>query len=649
MATVILAAAGAAVGGAVGGGLAGVSSAAIGQLAGAALGRVIDQRLMGAGSDVIETGKINRFRLTGSAEGAAQARVFGRVRVAGQVIWATRFQETVVETGGGKGIPSQPKTRSHSYTVSLAIALCEGEILRVGRMWADAVEVGREEFNLRVYTGASDQMPDPKIEAVEGAGTVPAYRGTAYVMIEDLPLERFGNRVPQFTFEVVRATPEHVPEKASDYSKTVRAVALMPGTGEYALATTPVYCSHGDGETRVANEHTPSGLTNFVTSLQDMQEELPQCEVASLVVSWFGSDLRMAECALCPKVEDVAVDGDNMPWQVSGLLRGEAQEVEQLDGRPVYGGTPADAAVVQAIQHMAEVGTNVTFYPFILMEQMANNGLPDPWSDAADQPVLPWRGRITVSEAPGRGGSPDGTPQADAEVATFFGTATAADFQVNGESVSYSGPAEWSYRRFILHYAALCAAAGGVEAFCIGSEMRGLTQVRGLAGFPAVAALRDLAQEVRTLLGDSAKLGYAADWSEYFGYHPNDGTGDVFFHLDPLWADANIDFIGIDNYMPLSDWRDSSEHLDALDGRRPQDVEYLKSNIEGGEGYEWYYPSEEARATQARSTITDGAYHEPWVFRYKDLRNWWGLSHHERVGGVRLSQSTTWVPQSKPI
>jgi hypothetical protein len=27
----------------------------------------------------------------------------------------------------------------------------------------------------------------------------------------------------------------------------------------------------------------------------------------------------------------------------------------------------------------------------------------------------------------------------------------------------------------------------------------------------------------------------------------------VFFHLNPLWAEANTDFIGIDNYMPLSD------------------------------------------------------------------------------------------------
>ncbi len=649
MATVILAAAGAAVGGAVGGGLAGVTSAAIGQLAGATLGRLIDQSLMGVGADAIETGRVNRFRLTGSAEGAAQTRVFGRVRIAGQVIWATRLLETVTESGGGKGAPKKPTTRNFSYSVSLAIALCEGEILRVGRIWADGVEIGREEINLRVYTGVADQMPDPKIEAVEGAGTVPAYRGTAYVVIEDLELGRFGNRVPQFNFEVVRATPEHLAEQASDYSKTVRAVALMPGTGEYSLATSPVYCTQTNGEIRVANEQTPSGLSNFVTSLQDLQEELPNCTAASLVVSWFGNDLRMSECELRPKVEDVAVDGDNMSWRVCGVSRGEAHAIGQLDDRPIYGGTPTDQAVMQAIRHMGSVGTKVTFYPFILMEQMAGNSLPDPWSDAPHQPVLPWRGRITASVAAGRDGAPDGTTQADAEVALFFGTATAADFQVTDDGVTYTGPEEWSYRRFILHNAALCSAAGGVEAFCIGSEMRGLTQVRGSTGFPAVEALRALAQEVRTLLGPDVKLGYAADWSEYFGYHPQDGSGDVYFHLDPLWADPEIDFVGIDNYMPLSDWRDTADHLDRDIWRGPQDVDYLKSNIEGGEGFDWYYAGREARNTQTRTEITDGAYHEPWVFRYKDLRNWWGRAHHERVGGVRQAQSTAWQPQSKPI
>ncbi|CAN0577086.1 unnamed protein product, partial [Ectocarpus sp. 12 AP-2014] len=237
---------------------------------------------------------------------------------------------------------------------------------------------------------------------------------------------------------------------------------------------------------------------------------------------------------------------------------------------------------------------------------------------------------------------------ADIEVGAFFGTASAGDFQIGDGEVTYSGPAEWTLRRFILHYAALCAAAGGVEAFCISSEMRALTQIRGATGFAAVDELKSLAADVRTILGPDTKIGYAADWSEYFGYQPQDGTGDRYFHLDPLWADPQIDFVGIDNYMPLSDWRDEDGHLDAGWGHI-HDPDYLASNVEGGEGYDWYYHSPEARAAQIRTPITDGEHDEPWIWRYKDIRNWWAHRHHERIGGERQAVSTDWVPQSKPL
>ena len=51
-----------------------------------------------------------------------------------------------------------------------------------------------------------------------------------------------------------------------------------------------------------------------------------------------------------------------------------------------------------------------------------------------------------------------------------------------------------------------------------------------------------------------AVVTYAADWSEYFGYHRDDGSGDVFFNLDPLWASPAIDAIGIDDYLPVTDY-----------------------------------------------------------------------------------------------
>ncbi|MGB3245784.1 MAG: glycoside hydrolase/phage tail family protein [Sulfitobacter sp.] len=651
MATILLSATGAAIGGSLGGSLAGLSSVAIGRAVGATLGRVVDQRLLGQGGQAVETGKVDRFRLTSAGEGGAVPQLYGRMRLGGQVIWASDFEETTRVSGGGKGGSPSRETTEYSYSVSLAIALCEGEITGIGRVWADGDEVAPDDLNMRVYTGASDQLPDPVMEAIEGPGLVPAYRGTAYVVMEDLSLGPFGNRVPQFSFEVMR--PQQRDTAGGQYSPAfgIKGVALIPGTGEYGLATTPVnYVDGSNGGRWSANINSPSGKPDFSTSLDALREELPELTAASLVVSWFGDDLRCGACTVQPKVEDAVIEGEDMPWSVAGLGRANAQTITEKDGRPIYGGTPTDASVIEAIQAMNDAGKAVMFYPFILMDQIDGNELPDPYSNALSQPALPWRGRITLSTAPSRAGSPDGTAAADIEVDAFFGTVTAADFTVVNETVSYSGPAEWSLSRFILHYAALCAAAGGVDAFCISSEMRGLTQIRGAGGtFPSVARLRTLAAEARNLLGPATKISYAADWSEYFGYQPTDGSGDRYFHLDPLWADNNIDFIGIDNYMPLSDWRAEEGHRDAQEFDAIYDLDYLKGNIEGGEGYDWFYHSAEARAAQIRTPITDGEHDEPWIYRFKDIRNWWANQHFERIDGVRQAEETDWVPASKPI
>lgn len=644
MATIVLSAVGAAAGASIGGGVLGLSSVVIGRAIGATVGRALDQRLMGAGSAAVETGKVDRFRLTGASEGAPVAQVFGRMRMPGQVIWATNFKENTSTSGGGSKLNPQPSVTQYSYSTSLAIALTEGEISRVGRIWADGTEISRDDITMRVYNGSEDQLPDPLIEAVEGAGTVPAYRGMSYVVIEDLDLAPYGNRIPQFTFEVQRPAPEN--PDVTDLSRAVQGVALIPGTGEYALATTPVYYHDAPGQTRPANINTPTGKTDFATSLEALTEELPNNGSTSMVVSWFGDDLSAGSCTIRPKVEQTAIDGDPMAWTVSGQARASAAEVpKDSENRSVYGGTPADAAVIEGITALHDAGQEVVFYPFILMDQLDGNMLTDPYSGGTGQPALPWRGRITTSLAPGVAGSPDGTAAADAEVAAFFGTAQVSDFTQTPTGVSYSGPNEWSYRRFILHNAHLCAAAGGVEAFCIGSEMRGLTSIRGASGFPAVDALIQLAADVRAILGPTCKIGYAADWSEYFGHQTG---GDVYFHLDPLWTDANIDFIGIDNYMPMSDWRDGTDHADAGYGAI-YNLDYLKANIAGGEGFDWYYSSPEHRDAQIRSPITDGAHGEDWIFRYKDLKGWWSNYHHERIGGVRQAGSTAWEPGLKPI
>ncbi|MEM7057323.1 MAG: glycoside hydrolase TIM-barrel-like domain-containing protein [Pseudomonadota bacterium] len=651
MATVILGAAGAAIGSSIGGSVLGVAASTIGQTVGALAGSVIDQTLLGSGSVAVETGRARSLRLQSSTEGAAVPRCFGRVRIAGQVIWATRYLENVRTTtqGGKSSGQGQRQVTEFSYSISIAVGLCEGPIERIGRVWADGKLLNLNNLNHRIYLGDDEQLPDPKIEAVEGAGNVPAYRGLAYVVFENLPVGRFGNRIPQLNFEVFRNSTGVVTgvEAGTPVPELVRAVCLSPGTGEFALDPTPSRVTFPAGGGRFANINNAAGIPDMELALDQLDSDLPECQSVSLVVSWFGDDLRCGHCRVEPRVEERDRTYAPLPWTVAGLSTATARLVSRSEGRPNFGGTPADGSIIRAIKELSARGKKVVLYPFLLMDIAEGNGLPDPYG-AAEQPVFPWRGRITLDAAPGEPGSVDQTAAATAEVAAFFGTASASDFTITSGAPIYSGPNEWTWRRFVLHLAALAAAAGGVDAICIGTELRGLTTIRSAkADFPAVDQLIDLAAEVKAIL-PGAKITYAADWSEYFGHQPQDGTGDVLFHLDPLWADGNIDAVGIDDYTPLSDWRHSSAHLDQEAGSI-YSLPYLQSQVEGGEHYDWFYASDADRLTQTRTPIADGAYDEPWVFRPKDIRNWWQNQHFNRIDGVREEQPTAWVPRSKPV
>jgi hypothetical protein len=112
-----------------------------------------------------------------------------------------------------------------------------------------------------------------------------------------------------------------------------------------------------------------------------------------------------------------------------------------------------------------------------------------------------------------------------------------------------------------------------------------------------------------------------------------------------MWS---INAIGIDYYAPLSDWRDTGDQLDAALTDNPYRLGYLAGNLARGEAYDWYYADDAARDSQTRSTISDGL-GKPWIFRQKDLWNFWSQRHYERIGGVELANSTAWVPQSKPV
>ncbi|WP_075218263.1 baseplate multidomain protein megatron [Mongoliimonas terrestris] len=627
-----------AVGGAVGAVFGPVGSV-IGQALGGLAGAAVDRALIGGEGRAV--GRLADLSVQTSTEGAAMPRVYGRVRLSGQVIWATRFEEVATsESAGGKGGPT---TTTFAYFANVAIGLCEGPVARVGRVWANGVLLDLTRVTMRVHGGDEAQGPDSLIEAKQGVNGTPAYRGTAYVVFERLPLDAYGNSLPQFAFEVIRPVGRLEPR--------VRAVTLIPGATEFGYAPTPVNRAVRRGVTESENRNQTVAASDVEASLDELQAVCPNLASVAVVVAWFGDDLRADVCTVWPKVEHPGRATTGLVWQVAGAERATAAVVSNVDGRPAFGGTPDDASVVALIRALKARGLAVTLYPFLMMDVPAGNARPDPWSGAASQPVYPWRGRITCHPAPGRPGTPDKTAAAGTAIAAFLGSAARAHFTVSGERVVYAGPAEWRYRRMILHYAHLCLAAGGVETFLVGSELPGLTAVRTAPGAgprPFVAGLRALAADVKAVLGAATKVSYAADWTEWFGHHPADGSGDRIFHLDPLWADPNVDFVGIDAYWPLADWRDGS-HADAALADGPKDRGYLAANVAGGEGFDWYYASEADRLAGARTPITDGAYGKPWMFRFKDLKGWWENAHRDRVGGVEVATPTGWLPGLKPI
>lgn len=577
------------------------------QLSGAAIGTSLGNlagRAVGAYFAPAQEGpRVKSLPVMEAREGAGVPSVYGRMRVGGQVIWAARFKETkTTRRAGSKG---GPKLTEYDYSVSFAVALGEGAILGVRRAWANGEAFDLSSVVHRVYPGDDAQAPDPLIEMIEGAGQAPAYRGTAYIVFEDLPLETFGNRLPQLSFEVERVPPGGAEPGLAD---VVTAVNIIPSSGEFVYATEIVREQVFAGKERALNAWSGEARADFLVSLDQLETDLPRVSHVALTVGWFGTSIAAGMCEIHPGVEVRERVTVPYAWEVAGVARDDAYLISRDEGgHPNYGGTPADRTVISAIQEMKARGLSVTLSPFLFM----------------DSEGFPWRGRIGVSA--------DGTAAARSEIDAF----------VNGAN---------GFRRFILHQAQLAAEAGGVEAFLIGSEMVGLSRVRDETGeFPFVEALVALAAEVKAILPGAA-ISYAADWTEYGAYVPGDGSGDVLFPLDALWASADVDFVGVDWYPPLGDWRDGAAHLDALAGyEAADDLTYLTSQIAGGEAYDWYYADQAARDAQTRLSIQDGAYGEHFIFRQKDITGWANAYHHERPGGVRAAAPTGWTPGMKPV
>jgi len=355
MATVVLQYAGAALGTLVGGPVGGALGRAIGGLA----GNAIDQKLFGGSKRNIEGPRLSDLRVMASEEGAAIPALWGRMRIAGQVIWATNLEEVVSTStqkksskGGGGGSSATTTTTTYSYFGNFAVGLCEGEIDGIGRVWADGKNIDIEGYTTRLYTGTESQMPDSLITTIEGAGLAPAYRGLAYIVFEKLPLGSFGNRLPQLSFEVFR--------RGSSLGDSIRAVNIIPGSTEFGYDTALVTRNEALGATTSENAHASADRSDWSVSIDQLQATCRNLQSVSLVTAWFGNDLRMANCAIAPRIDDAAKVTNGAQWVVSGQPRSAIAPATTFNGAPAYGGTPSDESVIRAIQDLNTRGLGVT-------------------------------------------------------------------------------------------------------------------------------------------------------------------------------------------------------------------------------------------------------------------------------------------------
>ena len=269
-------------------------------------------------------------------------------------------------------------------------------------------------------------------------------------MFDRFPLENFGNRIPQFSFEVLRPV--------NSLNAKIKAVTLIPGSTEYGYAPLPVTRQVQEGETISQNRHVLHGATDWAASIDELQALCPNLESVALVVTWYGNDLRCGNCAVRPGVTTRDEAGLSAAWRVSDATRADAHLVSSYQGGASFGGTPDDQSVVDAIRDLKARGLKVTLYPFVMMDIPAGNALPDPYG-GAEQAAYPWRGEITCHPAAGVSGSVDKTAAAGSQAAAFFGAASSAQFSNAGDVVHFSGGADWGYRRFVLHYAKLARMA----------------------------------------------------------------------------------------------------------------------------------------------------------------------------------------------
>ncbi len=146
---------------------------------------------------------IGGVRMQTSVYGNPIPIVWGRNRLAGNLLWYGDFTAKAKNSGGGsagKGGASIPGQTTYTYTASVAIGICEGPVQAIPTVWQNQGSNTTAAMGLSVFSGTYPQTPWTYIASVHPSQAVP-YPGVAYVAAAGYALDSSGN-LPNHTFEV---------------------------------------------------------------------------------------------------------------------------------------------------------------------------------------------------------------------------------------------------------------------------------------------------------------------------------------------------------------------------------------------------------------------------------------------------------------
>jgi hypothetical protein len=268
--------------------------------------------------------RLNDLSVQTSGYGVPIAAVAGQAKLAGNIIWKKDIREQKTTRRQGKG--GGPRVTSYSYFGSWAVGLCEwlapAPDPGVLRIWLDnklvydatglSDTVAIPGLVWRFYPGDDAQFPDPLIEATVGATEAPAHRGLAYIVFDDVPLDRFGNRVPNVTVELVGQITRSFPQVAS-IPPAAPLFASSPSNRSYTGWPTNVAIDYArgriyEGRTRTAGYSTPADELIRVYDLVTMQT-LGEYPLSTVLAPVFPLGLAPAASNTSAGLMHLGVDG----------------------------------------------------------------------------------------------------------------------------------------------------------------------------------------------------------------------------------------------------------------------------------------------------------------------------------------------------